>query len=199
MSVIEFRGVHLALGQRPILSGVNLDIGAREFIGVLGPNGAGKTTLMRAVLGLVPPSRGTIHVLGRPAARGNPAVGYMPQVRGAVATMRLSGWDFVAAVVDGHRMGLPVIGRAGRAEVARGDPVTRAVNDSRLAPVASSTLARLSLLGQRARPSGMRRLLGLNVVASRPARLARPEADRPCSAASVSSARQISSCFMAAS
>jgi len=119
LNAIEFRGVHLDLGGRPILSGVNLDIGAREFVGVLGPNGAGKTTLMRAVLGLVPPSRGAIHVLGRPAARGNPAVGYMPQVRGAVASMRLSGWDFVAGVVDGHRLGLPVIGKAARAEVDR--------------------------------------------------------------------------------
>ena len=119
MSAIEFGGVHLALGRRPVLSGVNLDIGAREFVGVLGPNGAGKTTLMRAVLGLVPPSRGAIHVLGRPAARGNPAVGYMPQVRGAVASMRLSGWNFVAGVVDGHRLGLPFLGKAARAEVDR--------------------------------------------------------------------------------
>ena len=119
MNAVEFRGVHLDLGGRPILSGVNLDIGAREFVGVLGPNGAGKTTLMRAVLGLVPPGRGAIRVLGRPAARGNPAVGYMPQVRGAVASMRLSGWDFVAGVVNGHRLGLPVLGRAGRAEVDR--------------------------------------------------------------------------------
>ena len=119
MSAVEFRGVHLALKDRPILSGVNLDIGAREFVGVLGPNGAGKTTLMRAVLGLVPPGRGTIRVLGRPAARGNPAIGYMPQVRGAVASMRLSGWDFVAGVVDGHRLGLPLLGKAARAEVDR--------------------------------------------------------------------------------
>ena len=119
MSAIEFRGVHLALGGRPVLSGVNLEIGVREFVGVLGPNGAGKTTLMRAVLGLVPPSRGAVRVLGRPAARGNPAVGYMPQLRGAVASMRLSGWDFVAGVVDGHRLGLPALGRTGRAEVDR--------------------------------------------------------------------------------
>jgi len=119
VSAIEFRGVHLSLGGRPILSGVNLDIGAREFVGVLGPNGAGKTTLMRAILGLAPPSRGVIHVLGRPAVRGNPAIGYMPQARGAAASMRLSGWDFVAGVVDGHRLGLPILGKAARAEVDR--------------------------------------------------------------------------------
>ena len=33
--------------------------------------------------------------------------------------MRLSGWDFVAAAVNGHRLGLPIPGKAGRAEVDR--------------------------------------------------------------------------------
>ena len=119
MSAIEFHDVRLALGNRTVLDGVTLEIGPREFVGVLGPNGSGKTTLMRAVLGLVRPSRGSIHVLGKAAARGNPAVGYMPQVRAAVASMRLSGWDFVAGVIDGHRLGLPIPGKAGRAEVDR--------------------------------------------------------------------------------
>jgi len=119
LSAIELHDVRLELGSRTVLAGVSLEIGASEFIGVLGPNGAGKTTLMRAILGLVRPKRGTIHVLGRPAARGNTAVGYMPQVRAAVASMRLSGWDFVAGVVNGHRLGLPMPGRAGRTEVDR--------------------------------------------------------------------------------
>ena len=119
MNAIEFSDVHLALGGRTVLAGVSLEIGAREFVGVLGPNGAGKTTLMRAILGLLRPSRGSIHVLGAAAARGNPAVGYMPQNRAAIANMRLSGWDFVAGVVNGHRLGLPIPGKAGRVEVDR--------------------------------------------------------------------------------
>jgi zinc/manganese transport system ATP-binding protein len=119
MNAIELRDIRLALGGRIILDGVSLDIAACEFVGVLGPNGAGKTTLMRAVLGLVPPSSGSMRVLGRPAARGNPAIGYLPQVRGTVANLRLSGSDFVAAAVDGHRLGLPILGRAGRMEVDR--------------------------------------------------------------------------------
>jgi zinc/manganese transport system ATP-binding protein len=119
MTAIELRDVRLDLGGRTILDQVSLDIAASEFIGVLGPNGAGKTTLMRAILGLVPPSHGSIRVLGRPAARGNPAIGYMPQVRGAIANMRLSGWGFVAGAVDGQRLGLPILGKTGRAEVDR--------------------------------------------------------------------------------
>ncbi|MBO0739203.1 MAG: ATP-binding cassette domain-containing protein, partial [Alphaproteobacteria bacterium] len=50
---------------------------------------------------------------------GNPAIGYMPQVRGGGGAMRLRGWDFVASVVNGHRLGLPLVGKAGRAEIAR--------------------------------------------------------------------------------
>ena len=102
-----------------MLEGISLSIAAGEFVGVLGPNGAGKTTLIRAILGLLPPTSGTITVLGRPAARGNPWVGYMPQSRVETGELRLSGRDFVAAVLNGHRLGLPLQGRAGVAEVDR--------------------------------------------------------------------------------
>jgi zinc/manganese transport system ATP-binding protein len=119
MNAVDFAGVELALGGRAILSGITLGIHQREFVGVLGPNGAGKTTLMRAILGLVPPSAGRISVLGRPVTRGNPAVGYMPQLRAAPATIRLRGWDFVASAVQGHRLGLPLSYKAARVEVDR--------------------------------------------------------------------------------
>ena len=82
MNAIEFRNVTLTLGGRAVLAGVSLKIAPRELVGVLGPNGAGKTTLMRAVLGLVPASQGSIHVLGRPAARSNQMVGYMFEALG---------------------------------------------------------------------------------------------------------------------
>jgi zinc/manganese transport system ATP-binding protein len=109
----------LKQGGHAVLAGVNLEIAACQFVGVLGANGAGKTTLMRGILGLVPTSSGSIRVLGQPAARGNPAIGYIPQSRSSVGTMRLSGWDFVAGVVNGHRLGLPIAGKAVRAEVDR--------------------------------------------------------------------------------
>ena len=118
MSVIEFADVTLAFGARTVLAGIDLAIRDNEFIGVLGPNGSGKTTMMRAILGLLPPRNGAIRVLGRPVARGNPAIGYMPQMRGALDQLRLSGWDFVASGVNGHRWGLPLLGRAARDAVA---------------------------------------------------------------------------------
>lgn len=118
MNVVEIDGLTLALGGRTILRSVSLAIRDGEFVGVLGPNGSGKTTLMRAILGLIQPVAGAIRVLGAPAARGNAAIGYMPQVRGELASKRLSGWDFVASVVQGHRLGLPVLDAVGKREVA---------------------------------------------------------------------------------
>jgi zinc/manganese transport system ATP-binding protein len=119
MTTVAFDNVTLTLGDRDILSAVNLTIPENAFIGVLGPNGAGKTTMMRAILGLLRPTNGSIKVLGAAATRGNPSVGYMPQTRSTVSTAGLSGWDFVAVAVNGHKWGLPILDAAGRRDVHR--------------------------------------------------------------------------------
>ena len=111
--------VTLELGGRTILRDVSFSIEPGEFVGVLGPNGAGKTTLMRAVLGLVPVSAGTLSVGGVPVARGNASIGYMPQIRSGLANRRMRGYDFVAMAADGHRWGLPHTNAATRRDVDR--------------------------------------------------------------------------------
>ena len=45
---------------------VSFAIRPGEFTGLIGPNGAGKTTILRVILGLLPPSAGTITVAGQP-------------------------------------------------------------------------------------------------------------------------------------
>jgi zinc/manganese transport system ATP-binding protein len=116
---LELERVTLVLGGRAILTETSLTIDEGEFIGVLGPNGAGKTTLMRAVLGLVPVASGTLRVVGQPVARGNVAIGYMPQTRSALAGRRLRGREFIAMAADGHRWGLPRTDAAIREDVER--------------------------------------------------------------------------------
>src|SRR5579862_9549578 len=117
MSVIELDRVTLRLGGRSILADASFAIARGEFIGVLGPNGAGKTTLMRAILGLIAPSEGSLRVFGRAPRRGDADIGYLPQVRTVLPDLRIPGFAFVASSVPGERWGLP--------GMTRGDPAWR--------------------------------------------------------------------------
>jgi zinc/manganese transport system ATP-binding protein len=114
MNVVELDDVTIRIGGRSVLSNVSFSIGDGEFIGVLGPNGAGKTTLMRTLLGLIRPSGGTVRVLGKSPVRGNPEIGYLPQVRTVMPELGMRGLDFIASSVKGERWGLPITTRADR-------------------------------------------------------------------------------------
>jgi zinc/manganese transport system ATP-binding protein len=114
MNVIEFDRVTIALGGHNVLVDAGFAIKSGEFIGVLGPNGSGKTTLMRATLGLIPPSAGSIAVLGRAPQRGDAAIGYLPQVRTVLPDLRVRGFDFIASSVRGERWGVPSLSRLDR-------------------------------------------------------------------------------------
>ena len=114
MNVIDLDRATIQVAGRNVLSEISLSIGAGEFVGVLGPNGAGKTTLMQALLGLIQPSGGGVRVFGRPPQRGNPEIGYMPQVRTVLPDLRVRGLDVIASSVNGERWGLPVLAAADR-------------------------------------------------------------------------------------
>ena len=114
MSAVTLDRATLRIGDRAVLSDVSFNIEFGEFIGVLGPNGAGKTTLMRAILGLLLPNSGSIKVFGRTPERGNPAIGYLPQLRTVLPDLRVRGRDFIASSFNGERWGLPVFGRHDR-------------------------------------------------------------------------------------
>lgn len=114
MNVIDLDRASIRIGDRTVLSDITISVGAGEFIGVLGPNGSGKTTLMRALLGLIKPSSGTIRVFGRPPQRGDAAIGYVPQVRTVLPELRMRGLDVVASCLHGERWGIPTLVQADR-------------------------------------------------------------------------------------
>jgi ABC-type branched-subunit amino acid transport system ATPase component len=86
VALLEAREVHAGYGGMEILHGVSVEVGEREVVTIIGPNGAGKSTLMKAVFGLLRPSRGTILFRGeqidglRPDSIVRRGISYVPQV-----------------------------------------------------------------------------------------------------------------------
>jgi zinc/manganese transport system ATP-binding protein len=58
-----------------------------------------------------------ISVLDQPVTRGNSSIGYMPQNRGGVAGLRLTGYDVVASAAVGARFGFARLDKATRREI----------------------------------------------------------------------------------
>ena len=63
LSVHNLRKVY---GNKAAVDGLDLEVPRGCFFGFLGPNGAGKTTTIRMLMGLAPPTSGTIELLGLP-------------------------------------------------------------------------------------------------------------------------------------
>jgi ABC-2 type transport system ATP-binding protein len=79
--VVSTRELEKHYGPLRALGGVSLDVEPATVFGLLGQNGAGKTTLIKILLGMLAPTSGSAHLLGRPvgsvAARRD--VGYLPE------------------------------------------------------------------------------------------------------------------------
>ena len=59
-SIIEFKNVSLAYGNRLILDNISFKINEGQIFGMLGPNGVGKSTIFNLITGLINPSHGKI-------------------------------------------------------------------------------------------------------------------------------------------
>ncbi len=62
-----------------VLESVDLTLFDGDFVAMIGPNGGGKTTLLKLLLGLLTPSKGSIHVFDRPPQKASHLIGYVPQ------------------------------------------------------------------------------------------------------------------------
>jgi ABC-2 type transport system ATP-binding protein len=61
IKVVDF---HKAYDRTVAVSGISFQVAAGEILGLVGPNGAGKTTTLRALTGIIAPSRGELSVAG---------------------------------------------------------------------------------------------------------------------------------------
>ncbi|MBI2080454.1 MAG: ATP-binding cassette domain-containing protein [candidate division NC10 bacterium] len=64
-AAVEVEGLRHLYGSREALAGVTFRVSRGEIFGFLGPNGGGKTTLFKILATLMPPTGGTVRLLGR--------------------------------------------------------------------------------------------------------------------------------------
>ena len=77
-TVIRTRALVKRFGPVRAVDGIDLEVSAGDIYGFLGANGSGKTTTVRLLLGLVLPTSGEVHLLGRPMP--GPAREVLPSV-----------------------------------------------------------------------------------------------------------------------
>jgi ABC-type branched-subunit amino acid transport system ATPase component len=80
--LLAARGVSVRFGGLVAVDRVDVDVSARELVGIIGPNGAGKTTLFHTLSGLLRPTAGRLRV------RGHDLTGRAPHVFAAHGVAR---------------------------------------------------------------------------------------------------------------
>jgi ABC-2 type transport system ATP-binding protein len=80
---VNISGVTKRYNEIVAVNNINLSIETGEIFALLGPNGSGKSTTLKMLLGLVPPTAGSISVLGLDVSKDPVAVkrqvGYVPE------------------------------------------------------------------------------------------------------------------------
>jgi ABC-type branched-subunit amino acid transport system ATPase component len=85
-ALLNVVALHCGYGADEIIHGVDLHVAPGEIVTILGPNGCGKTTLVKAILGYVRATKGSILfrdanlVRMRPTERVVRGIGYVPQL-----------------------------------------------------------------------------------------------------------------------
>lgn len=137
---LAVRSIDVDLAGTPVLRHVDLEVSPGEFVTLLGSNGSGKSTLVRAAVGLLPASRGSIELFGTPLARfrDRRRLGYVPQRSGAAGGVPATIREVVTSGRLAHRR---LVGRATRADRAA---VDRAIDQVGLSERSRSSWTELS-------------------------------------------------------
>jgi branched-chain amino acid transport system ATP-binding protein len=106
--MLKVESLDVSIKSVRILRGVGLSLERGQLIGLIGRNGAGKTTLMRAIMGILPPTAGTItfegaSLQGVPSfRRARAGMGYMPEDRRIIPQLSIEENVSLPAWAAGH-------------------------------------------------------------------------------------------------
>ena len=97
MSVLETNDVAIRFGGLQALSGVTLEVGEFEIVGLIGPNGAGKTTAFNCITGFYRPQTGRVVFKGEDVSELGP---HVRSARGMGRTFQNVGLVKTASVLE---------------------------------------------------------------------------------------------------
>jgi zinc transport system ATP-binding protein len=92
---IELKNISAGYNNDIVVENINCSIYDGDFFGIIGPNGGGKSTLLKIILGLLQPTKGTIHIYGQTPKIGRKYIGYVPQYSEYDKQYPISVWDVV--------------------------------------------------------------------------------------------------------
>lgn len=80
--MIDVNDYHKIYDDNVAVAGLSFHVPAGAILGMVGPNGAGKTTTLRAIAGIIPPTRGQIRLAGHDVVtdprRAKQCLAYIP-------------------------------------------------------------------------------------------------------------------------
>lgn len=85
--LLEVQELHAYYGKSHILHGVNFDLKEPAIVALLGRNGSGRSTTLKAMMGWVPPARGSVVLRGKQLVGKSPnaiclsGLSYVPEER----------------------------------------------------------------------------------------------------------------------
>ena len=92
-TLLAVNDLHAHYGKSHILHGVTFDVGQNEVVSLLGRNGSGRSTTLKAIMGIVPPTQGSILLNDRQLAKAKSyeicrsGIAYVPEEREVFANL----------------------------------------------------------------------------------------------------------------
>ena len=94
--MLSVRNLQSGYGKKVVLHGISVAVPRGQIVALLGANGAGKSTLLKTIVGLLPPTAGSIDLDGAPLANASPdralkaGVALVPEQRELFKSMSVS-------------------------------------------------------------------------------------------------------------
>ena len=105
--MIQVSGFHKTYRETVAVADLSFEVLPGQVLGLLGPNGAGKTTTMRAIAGIIPPTRGRVFVAGvdvqMDPVRAKRQLAYVPDDPKLFESLTV--WEHLKFIAAAYRVG----------------------------------------------------------------------------------------------